>query len=72
MRIWWWAVPNCSATMSEIFEFVDLLAAGGLETDGEGRQAVLAGLGEQSNDQAGSPVRQTAGIPPARPQPAVA
>ena len=34
-------------------EFVALHATDGLEADGEGRQAVLARLGEQADDQAG-------------------
>ena len=36
-----------------VLEFVALDAAGRLEADGERRQSVLAGLGEQADDQAG-------------------
>ena len=51
--IWWWSVANSLGDDVGELELVALPAAGRLEADAEGRQAVLARLGEQPDDEAG-------------------
>ena len=53
MRIWWWSVPKSLGDQVGVLELVALLAADGFEADAERLQPVLAGLGEQRDDEAG-------------------
>ena len=51
MWIRWWSVSNSRAMMSGVAKLVALAVPDVVEADGERRQAILAGVGEQRDDQ---------------------